>query len=84
MNNETQSVIIYRNQTEKMIDDALYQDGGIVYFFIFLCAAIAFVIGATLTIKIKQIARMPQSRQEKWQLIIGSIFAIIVTYILWI
>lgn len=51
MNNETQSVIIYRNQTEKMIDDALYQDGGIVYFFIFLCAAIAFVIGGNINNK---------------------------------
>jgi uncharacterized membrane protein HdeD (DUF308 family) len=84
MANETQSIIIYRNQSEQLIDQALYQNGGAVYFFIFLCAAIAFIIGAALAPKISLIARMKQQKQEQWQLIIGGVLAVVVTYILWI
>jgi hypothetical protein len=77
------AVLLYRNQTEQQIDQALYQDGGSAYVFIIFVAMIAFFIGITVAGLIfkKKVGFQDISGS---QLIVGAVFAIIITYFLWI
>ena len=79
--NNTQQVIVYRNQTEQAIDTFLYQDGGAAYLFILICAGVAFAIAVAVVGKIQ---RRRFQEVTSAQLICGCVAAIITAWLMWV
>lgn len=77
------AVLLYRNQTEQRIDQALYQDGGAAYGFILMMALFAFFVGII-------VAGLFSKKKSNFQdisgvqVLVGAIFAVLTAYILWI
>lgn len=83
----TQSIIVYRSIGQQVVDQALWVDGGIVYFFIVLCAGIAGAIGMTLVDKLWRGQRYYGRSGAKFaavQYTVGALFAGVTAYLMWV
>jgi hypothetical protein len=80
----TQTVIVYRNQTEQAIDQFLYQDGGGVYLFILFVAFAAAMATMVTFDKIAWRAHFRNRLYSKVRLVFGAIAFVATCYLMWV